>query len=167
MQNILLLKRWQLFLILVLPMAWTSPEPLNTIMHSISWALLLWWLYATSFYGQKRILERGLTPMNFKLFRINIVLSVLLTVLASFIERFMPAANRDLFSFQNLPYLLIGIYLAYASIQVVFFCAKTLTKLENNREPLAGEWLTNFILFTIFPIGVWFLQPRIKQLVVS
>ena len=59
---------------------------------------------------------------------------------------------------------IFGIYLAIAIFQIVGFIAKTLKTIELNRIPGIGEFIGDLFLFFLWPIGIWFLQPRINKI---
>ncbi len=46
---------------------------------------------------------------------------------------------------------------------VVWFVAKTIKTLEFRRQVLARETIFDFIAILLFPIGIWFLQPRVNK----
>lgn len=48
-------------------------------------------------------------------------------------------------------------------IYIVLFSAKTLKTIELGREASVSEYIGDFLLFIVFPLGIWFLQPRINK----
>lgn len=51
------------------------------------------------------------------------------------------------------------------SIFYVFYVnASSLKTVELQRKPKGDEFIGEFLLFWLFPIGIWFLQPRINKL---
>ncbi len=60
---------------------------------------------------------------------------------------------------------LVSILLFPAVFYMFYFVAKTLKTLELGRTPLLSECIPDIILVWFFPIGIWFLQPRINSAV--
>src|SRR5258706_4213749 len=81
MKRILNVKHWQLFLLVVIPGAWTSPSPLKEIINSIAVITFLIWIYSIGKSGHDKLKDRGIGPLNFGLFKINILLIPILIVL--------------------------------------------------------------------------------------
>lgn len=57
------------------------------------------------------------------------------------------------------------LYLFYATFQFFSFPAKALKTIEIGREAAFGEYFGYFMAFLFFPVGVWFLQPKINRIV--
>ena len=64
--------------------------------------------------------------------------------------------------------------LTYSSFLVVpcmlyslSYIARGLVAAETNRRPSSSEWAGPFFLLWFFPIGIWFIQPRLNKLVWS
>lgn len=74
MQKLLSFKHWQLFLLIFICGARTSPSPLKEIVNSVAAITFAFWIYAVGIYGQERVGESGLKQMNIKLFKINVTL---------------------------------------------------------------------------------------------
>ena len=81
MKRILTFKHWQLFLLIVITGAWTSPSPLKEIINSISLITFTIWIYSIGVYGQERVATLGLPPLNLKLFKTNILLLPILLII--------------------------------------------------------------------------------------
>ena len=46
----------------------------------------------------------------------------------------------------------------------LYFVAKTYKTAELQREVSFGDFVGEFFLFWFYPIGVWFLQPKINEM---
>jgi hypothetical protein len=46
----------------------------------------------------------------------------------------------------------------------LWFNAKTFKSVELQREALIGDYIGEFFLLWYFPIGIWFIQPRINKI---
>lgn len=47
---------------------------------------------------------------------------------------------------------------------VFYFVAKSLVTVNKRKEVFIGDYIKSWILICLFPVGVWFIQPRINQL---
>ena len=61
-------------------------------------------------------------------------------------------------SFVSFPFTFWGI------IYIFYKVPKSLKSIELGHEAKLSEFLIDLILFAIFPIGVWFLQPRLNRI---
>lgn len=52
-------------------------------------------------------------------------------------------------------------------IYPIYFIAKSLTAIEYKKPTDFGEYISTFLAIIIFPIGIFFVQPRIKKAVNS
>lgn len=52
-----------------------------------------------------------------------------------------------------------------SSIYMFSFQAKVLKSAEIQREALFSSYINEFFFFLFFPIGIWFIQPRLNKLV--
>lgn len=173
MKKLLFYRHWQLFLLVVICGAWTSPSPLKEIINSVAVVTLALWLYAIGVYGQDRIRELGLTPMNLKLFKANVIGIGVICAVALIYSVAMGGvneANRALINTvgpKDLIFIVAGLYAAFALFQTSIFVSKTIAKLEHRREVNLNDYFNNLVLMLFFFIGIWFLQPKVNRLVAS
>ena len=59
------------------------------------------------------------------------------------------------------------LYIFFAFFHFFAFPAKTLKSIELKREARLSEYLGEFILMLILPIGIWALQPRVNKIIES
>jgi hypothetical protein len=59
---------------------------------------------------------------------------------------------------------LFQIPLIFCFYYPIIFIAKNLTKLILNRDVIINDYIINLIWLIIFPIGIWFFQPKINKL---
>ncbi|MGK4566753.1 hypothetical protein [Flavobacterium sp. 3HN19-14] len=71
------------------------------------------------------------------------------------------------------PALFIGVFVIFIPLHLgsmfcifhnIYFAAKTIKIAELQRQPKGDEFIGEFFLTWFFPVGVWFLQPRINRL---
>lgn len=166
MKRILTFKHWQLFSLIVITGAWTSPSPLKEIINSISLVTFTIWIYAIGVYGQERVATLGLPTLNLKLFKTNILLLPILLIIVYTLAPEQKAEDPQTeFSLQTILLMPIALYLFFAIFQTVIFACKTLATIELKRDVTFGDYFVNLILIGILIIGVWILQPKITRLI--
>jgi hypothetical protein len=47
----------------------------------------------------------------------------------------------------------------------LYFTAKTLKSAEMQREAHFSDYIGDFFLLWFYPVGIWFIQPRINRIV--
>lgn len=57
------------------------------------------------------------------------------------------------------------LYSAFCLIYVLYFSAKTVKSAELQREAHFNDYIAEFFMFWFFPVGVWFLQPKINKVI--
>lgn len=60
---------------------------------------------------------------------------------------------------EALPFL----YVIYAFLFFLAFPVRVLRSIEKGKSVNLGEYIGDFFLVVFFPIGVWFLQPRVNR----
>ncbi|MCL5130545.1 hypothetical protein [Algibacter sp. L4_22] len=166
MEKILKFKHWQLFILIVLTAAWTSPSPLQEIIRFIGLITFLIWTYAIGIYGQEKLESLNLPTLDTKLFKINIVLFPILLIVSFLLSPEQTADNtQPEFNTQTILLMPITLYMFFAFFQTIVFSCKTLTILELKREVRFSDYLVNLILTLFLIIGVWILQPKITKLI--
>jgi len=166
MKRILTFKHWQLFLLIIITGAWTSPSPLKEIINSISLLTFTIWIYAIGVYGQERVATLGLPALNLKLFKTNIlVLPILLIIVFILAPEQTADGTQTEFNLQTILLIPIVLYLFFAIFQTIIFACKTLATIELKREVTFADYFVNLILIGILFVGVWILQPKITRLI--
>ncbi|MGV3764469.1 hypothetical protein [Parapedobacter sp.] len=59
--------------------------------------------------------------------------------------------------------VLPALYVAFAYVYFVTYPAKLLRSAQRRREVQLGEYIGDALLMLILPIGIWFIQPKIKR----
>ncbi len=168
MKWILQLKHWQLFLFIVVPMAFTVIRTqwmqTNALIEFVklfgvtAWGL---WVYSIGIYGYKKLPEDMASSLNFPLFKMIFVAAFVAYPLLIFtIIRLFPSA-----------YIiwLIGIIMYLPLLCCTFyiscFAGKVLALLKHKRQVSTREFLENLAYIIFAFIGIWILQPRINEMV--
>jgi len=56
------------------------------------------------------------------------------------------------------------IYVFFALINFIGFPAKAIKSIELNKEATLSEYVGEFFHMAFIPVGIWYLQPRIKRI---
>jgi hypothetical protein len=180
MKKLLTLKHWHLFVLLMgvpivmqiilLASLISDSNPLSIMiffpfMMLFLVAVLFGWLYAVGTNLHKRLpasvyMNVGLfkafmfIPAMYLLLISGLVFSVFLNIPK------MPEINPAIF--------LVIVPLHIFSIVCIFYClyfnAKALKTVELQKPATVSEYIGEFFLIWFFPIGIWFIQPRINKL---
>ncbi len=59
------------------------------------------------------------------------------------------------------------IYVFFAFLYFMSFPAKALKSIELNKEAIISEYIGDFFLILFLPVGIWFIQPRIRQIIIG
>ncbi|WP_343635993.1 hypothetical protein [Fluviicola sp.] len=62
-------------------------------------------------------------------------------------------------------FFLLHFFSIFCMLHTFFFVAKTVKSIELQRNPRFSNFVGDFFLIWIFPVGIWFIQPRINALV--
>jgi len=158
MRKLLTIKHWQLVALVIVPALLMSTTPLGKVVSSVSGFILLAWLYSIGYYGQQKIGQLELQPMNLKLFQLNVLLLPVLMIIGSLMN--LPESQSPIHSAIGAA---LGLYSGFAAFQVLLFAGKTLAKLEYQREVSLNEYYFTSLQIVVFILGVWNLQPRINR----
>ena len=167
-KKIIELKHWKLFFLIVLPLAWTSPSPLNEIINSIGIVSFGLWIYGIGIYGYEKIkeYEYGISDININRFKLNCKMTILTLALIFILINSFPESKSS-FSIYDIILIPISLYLSYTAFYTIIFAAKTLTILELKRKVTFVDYLLNLFLIGNLVIGIWFIQPKVKKLILT
>jgi uncharacterized membrane protein YeiH len=150
-----------IFFVLILPMIVNAMIPMENmssflviLFGAIEMIVLLTWFYAigSAFYNKLR--DKG--KLNFRIFQISAITPILALLVGGLI--------RD--SLKNNPsvILIISLLALFAIFYCINFAAKVIAIFERNQSVGFADYADNFFLLWFFPIGVWFIQPKIQKL---
>lgn len=60
---------------------------------------------------------------------------------------------------------LMHFFSMFCIIYTLYFIAKTLKSVELQREAHFSDYIGEFFLIWFFPVGVWFIQPRVNRII--
>lgn len=134
---------------------------------------LYWqWSIATKLQAYMHPDMRKLRVKRFKLFFFIpwVYFSVMMLVMFIITTQFDPANNDPSPNMMWLiPLIMLGFLMHFFSmfclIYSLYFVAKTLKSAELQREAHFSDYIGEFFLIWFFPVGVWFIQPRVNRIV--
>ena len=168
------IKHWQLFLLLVVlwigtgaaqlaAMPSSPEEPIGTVFPFVAVVELVALVFAGWLWSLGRFLQ-SVVPHRLKMsptfFRISVTLPLLCIPLLAL-------------AFQSLNVALIGIvFIAYgialaAEVYSWYFVARSLALAQYLRKVRFSDYEATLLGIWFFPVGVWFIQPKINRLYVK
>src|SRR5690606_6248705 len=146
----------------MLPTSLLSDSIVLLVIIMIFYAILPLWMWIVTTGLQDRV------PENIKLkinkFKIFFIIPIFYFVL--YMTLFFPS----LINFQVVPTMFFIImplhfFVMFCIFYCIYFTAKTLKTIELQRIVRSSDYIGEFFLIWFFPIGVWFIQPRINKIV--
>lgn len=160
------MKHWMLFLLIMVPAV--APNFISHLFHPkyvFATSFLIWivvilgWLYSIAISANSRLpenLRRSTSVLNFVL---PFAVVYCLYTSQSFLS--LDSGPRS----SEPPVWLVPAHLfsMFGIFYTMWFAAKQLTTLLENREVKFTEFAGRFFLFWFFPLGVWFVQPEVNK----
>ncbi|WP_126249134.1 hypothetical protein [Chitinophaga rhizosphaerae] len=182
MTKFLSLKHWQLFALFIgIPFlfqivtlgAVTSGNDqmyllyLFPIIMLVMTALYFGWFYAlgTNLYKKMRGVER-MNVSRFKTFVLipAVYIIVICVVMSGLFFGYVPEGDLELGPMVALIILPIHLFSIYCIFYCMYFIAKVLKTVELRRPVTFSDFAGEFFMIWFFPIGIWFLQPKINAI---
>ena len=180
MRIFLTLKHWQIFIIMVaIPLFFQVLEIglfffasgqvelyyYYQLLMTLFWAPMFAWFYSLGAALHKRL--PATVTMNLVRFKLLLfVPCIYLLLSAVFINS---VASFGLSAIQpSVPILITDQLLRFVSIACMLYCiyfvAKALKAVEWQKPVVLNDFTGEFFLVWFFPVGIWFIQPRINSL---
>lgn len=169
------IKAWQLFAVLLGPVfavqfvaMWADVEKSNPIMGFVLvplimlvfWAVLLGWLWTLGTKLSKKVPEE--LRMRPGSFRFAIVYSAICLpcMLGLFSLSGWSESDNALSAF----FMALHLFLGFCMFYTLYFVSKNLTMAERREKVTFYDFAGPFFLLIYFPLGVWFIQPRVNRM---
>jgi hypothetical protein len=158
MNKLLAIKHWLLFAIMFVPSIIVEVFDLTGFWYLIaeSWTMFLYffWLYSIGINLSRNNLK---SKFGVILFKAAFIFSIIVLVFSSFYD-----SPLDLDTFPVwLISVLIGVMVS--TVYLIFFAAQNLVRFEIDRDISNSGIFLTFCAFWFFPIGIFFVQPRLNQ----
>lgn len=154
---------WVLFTVSILPMLIIfNDAAIWAISNILIFSFLALWLYliTTQLLNRKILLSQ----FNKNKFVALLVTSLLYTVALSIY--FSITSNN----YEEPPWIFLiiipgNIFLAYAFLFILNFIAKLIATIESEETMTFDKYASYFFCLLVFPIGIWWMNPKIKSLI--
>jgi len=137
---------------------------LMPIIISVIMLFLFRWFWSVGIILYKKISF----DMNLKRFKAALLFSFTYMILFLFfiLSVFLAFVNRKegFPSIVNIIILALYLFSILCLIYVVHFISKLLIGMKLGRRPFIKEYVGCFFLLLFFPVGIWFIQPKINGL---
>lgn len=159
MDIFLKLKHWVLLAVILIPPFVADIADLTGFWHTAceAWLMLIFvcWLFAigNAVYNRE-------TTSRFTIFLFKAAVVCLIICSLSFF--YNPSDGADLFSPWLISLLVVGVFFEF---YLFYFIAKHLVQYENDHHLETKSVSLTFCLIWFFPIGVFFIQPRVNRIV--
>lgn len=168
MQKIFKLEAWQIFIFIILPVFF--PENLVGFSLTLIFVSLFgaWaWSLAEALHSK---LPGGHT-LNLKKFKTFLLIPAAYFLLITFtMDGGYTINNSNFESFGPIAYLIVPLHLfcMFCIFYCIYFLAKSIECVESQNKNLqTSDYIGNFFCLWFLPIGIWFIQPKIKRIFTS
>lgn len=167
MRKILTLPTWQVFLLLIIPAIF----PLNDFGYvlTITWVGFL--AYGTYFLGCS-LYDKLPAGHDLKINRFNFHLLFPLLYLAVVVVAFKGGYEINHDNYKDYGWtagiiIPLHLFVMYCMFYVIWFIAKAIATIENNKVVAFDTYAGNFFLLWFFPIGIWFVHPKVRKILLE
>lgn len=170
MNSILKLKHWQMFLILcstyiigivfelnIFSIGRVLALQISVYSAIISLILFFSWIMVIGIYLNK-------IPDNPYHFRTPVLILAVLCSMIGYIELNIERLEQEGLFAQNFFSMLLPLFAPFGIFYTFYNVPKSLKSIELGRKAMFSEWIIDALLLFTFPIGVWFIQPRLNKI---
>jgi len=122
------------------------------------------WTYSISILGQKKLCDIGLRGQNTRLLTIAGCLMPISWLISALFSCRLITVNRDDFLLRGF-LIFISIVFCIAGAYMIYFASRTYKTLAMNSQPKFIKIVPVMIGMLFFPIGIWFIQPKINKII--
>ena len=158
MNFLIRLKPWHLFLLVFVPMIFSSVDYIGSYLTAMSYLVYFGWMYSIGF-KMHSLIPKHLAP-KILLFKIGCV-ALTLCISASII---LKNVGIDLLAESNF-YWFVALCIVNFSFgfYVFSFASRMLESAIKGKIIGLGDSLIGFFGFWFFPIGLWYIQPAVHR----
>lgn len=168
--RIFTIKNWQLFLFLCTTyvlgiLLWSGNNEIlgsKTLYFSVGFSVLTLIL----FFGWVFLLGISLNAIEGNAYKFNkwILLIASFLGMLIYIELNLSRLGNESFQFPNFFSILIAPLGMFGILYTFYNVPKSLKTLELGRKANLAEFILDSLLMFAFPIGIWFIQPRVNKI---
>lgn len=161
------LKHWQIFLLIVVPLMLPPIHPIvNKVLSIFSFLFMLIWFYAIVQVLNDKILKEKYPKSGY--FKYSILLMSLILVSLAFTPEggiHITNSNYKEFGIWLWPIVVLIIYCMWQFLYFFYCCSKVISsahmQVYDTKESIS---LNYFFAFWFYIIGIWYVQPKIHEL---
>ena len=163
MRFVLKFKHWQMFIILLIAtfltnLTWYGHDTITMIFQGAGFLIYFVWFFAIGIELVNHL--PSTVDLSNTLFVINgFVIIISFGIIIVFFGG--QYSGNGILSF-----LLIS-YLIFAIFHFMFYPAKLIKSIELEKEAHLGQYFIYFLQLIFWPIGIWWIQPRINKIEAS
>lgn len=167
MKFLLKLKAWQLFCIMFLPAMLVQAQSMALLLVIQSFFFLVWigWVYAVGMELSKKLPGDVYFNKGYFEFSCFFVASYI-TVVFIFFPGGYSITQDNYKEFGNSIWVIVPLHLyMMASLIYIFYSsAKVLSSCIDGKQADFGRSFGYFMGFWFFPVGIWFIQPKVQNI---
>ena len=165
MNKILTLPTWQVFLFLIFPVFF----PMETIVEliiTIIWSGLI--VYLVYFLGNSLYKRLPLGhDLKISRFHINLFFPTIYLIIIFIVFDGGYDINQD--NYKDFGWIIaiilpLHFFTMYCIFYTIWFIAKSIATIENKKNVGFENYSSNFFLLWFFPIGIWWIHPKIRRI---
>lgn len=159
--------RFVLFILIAFPITISAPGLIPGVINKLIWGAtyfcLLCWLYAIAYKASESLTNQGWATNIFRATCLFMFSTVCWFVLLLFRTTKVTTHYHGVGINYYEPVLFQAAFEA-SFLLVLILAAKILVSAERQKDATFREFFSTFLLLIFFPIGVWFIQPRVQRL---
>lgn len=166
MKLLLKLKPWQMFTLLLLPFLFSGNSLLGKLFQIIWVIVYFGWIYTIGSISSTKVhIKHTKGKFYFKMSFIFIFVYFL--ILTFFFDGGYNINQNNFRHAENLLGIIIFLhfYLIWSCFYLFYFAAKMLKTIILDQVPDFAQISDIFFAFWFFPIGVWYIQPKLKAII--
>ncbi|MBF9236481.1 hypothetical protein I2I05_03645 [Hymenobacter sp. BT683] len=162
--SILKAKSWQVFLVLLACyfISWfVKDDDMSEMLKLIGFSIFCIWLALIG--NTMNQIEKANEKTGVTLFVVNVVLVMAAPIISKLLSNSDFIVTPSSFNAKGL-WVVPALYVFIAYIQIHWFVASSVVANEQGQKPEFSHTLGTAVLLIIWPIGVWFIQPRLNRI---
>ena len=145
---------------------------INLLLQSLGAICFCAWIYAIGYTANKKLISHGVHVPLAKYFNFSILTLIPIYIVSIYYELLIDIPDRfsiwigenELWLFKKEPYAIIFGISMFVAISIA---SKLLVAAEKIRGLQKGSFIRTFLLISLAPVGLWWVQPRAQKFAIS